>query len=102
MVEVPVTYGFTLHDFGDVFGTAIIHFLVGSHNFMITALGSCVKWPLEPIYTVDHEVGPWKMVALFPWFGFIVQLSRFDFFRTSIYNAFGPLTRYKPNVDQEE
>ena len=21
------------------------HFLLGSHNFMITALGSCVKWP---------------------------------------------------------
>ena len=22
------------------------HFLLGSHNFMVTALGSCVKWPL--------------------------------------------------------
>ena len=21
------------------------HFLLGSHNFMVTALGSCVKWP---------------------------------------------------------
>jgi len=26
-------------------GTAFGHFLVGSHNFMVTALGSCVKWP---------------------------------------------------------
>ena len=23
------------------------HFLLGSHNFMVTALGSCVKWPLR-------------------------------------------------------
>ena len=23
------------------------HFLLGSHNFMVTALGLCVKWPLE-------------------------------------------------------
>ena len=26
-------------------GTAFGHFLLGSHNFMVTALGSCVKWP---------------------------------------------------------
>ena len=32
----------TLHDLG----TAFEHFLLGSHNFMVTALGSCVKWPL--------------------------------------------------------
>ena len=32
----------TLHDFGGAFG----HFLLGSHNFMAAALGSCVKWPL--------------------------------------------------------
>ena len=24
---------------------AFRHFLWGSHNFMVTALGSCVKWP---------------------------------------------------------
>jgi hypothetical protein len=36
----------TLHDFGGVLGTAFEHFLLGSHNFMVTALGSCVKWPL--------------------------------------------------------
>jgi hypothetical protein len=23
------------------------HFLLGSHNFIVTALGSCVKWPLD-------------------------------------------------------
>ena len=37
----------TLHDFG----SALRHPLDtlgggGSHNFMVTALGSCVKWPL--------------------------------------------------------
>ena len=26
-------------------GTAFEHFLLGSHNFMVTVLGSCVKWP---------------------------------------------------------
>ena len=26
-------------------GTAFGHFHLGSHNFMVTALGSCVKWP---------------------------------------------------------
>ena len=26
-------------------GTAFEHFLLGSHNFMVTALDSCVKWP---------------------------------------------------------
>ena len=36
----------TLHDFGGVFRTTFGHFLFGSHNFMVTALGSCVKWPL--------------------------------------------------------
>ena len=24
---------------------AFEHFLLGSHNYMVTALGSCVKWP---------------------------------------------------------
>ena len=23
------------------------HFLLGSHNFIVTTLGSCVKWPLR-------------------------------------------------------
>ena len=26
------------------------HFHLGSHNFMVTALGSCVKWPLVKIH----------------------------------------------------
>ena len=33
----------TLHDFIRPFG----NFLLGSHNFMVMALGSCVKWPLH-------------------------------------------------------
>ena len=28
-------------------GTAFGHFILGSHNFMVMALGSCVKWPSE-------------------------------------------------------
>ena len=49
----PFTYDFTLHLrprghtrwFWRCVGTAFGHFLLGSHNFMVTALGSCVKWP---------------------------------------------------------
>ena len=36
----------TLHDFGGVLGQTFGHFLLGSHNFMVMALGPCVKWPL--------------------------------------------------------
>ena len=47
------TYGFTLHLrlcdhttwFWRCLGMAFGHFLLGSHNFMVMALGSCVKWP---------------------------------------------------------
>jgi hypothetical protein len=49
----PVTCDFTLHlrarDHATWFwrcvGMAFRHFLSGSNNFMVTALGSCVKWP---------------------------------------------------------
>ena len=34
----------TLHDFGGVLRWPLDTFLLGSHNFMVTALGSCVKW----------------------------------------------------------
>ena len=41
-LENPVT---TLQDFGGGLGTvAFGHFLLGSHNFTVTALGSRVKW----------------------------------------------------------
>ena len=36
-----------LHEFGRDVGTAFGHFLLGSHNIMLMALGSCVKWLLE-------------------------------------------------------
>jgi hypothetical protein len=53
-VEGMFIYGFTLHlrvhDHTTWFwrcrGTAFGHFLLGSHNFMVTTLGSCVKWLL--------------------------------------------------------
>jgi hypothetical protein len=41
------TWGFvtTLTWFWRRLGTAFRHFLLGSHNFLVTTLGSCVKWP---------------------------------------------------------
>ena len=33
----------TLDDFGGVLGRAFAHFLLGSHNFTVTVLGSSVK-----------------------------------------------------------
>jgi hypothetical protein len=37
----------TLNDFGGVLGRHLDTFLSGSHNLMVTALGSlCVTWPL--------------------------------------------------------
>ena len=53
LVLCPVTYEFTLllgpvttlHDFGGVLGRPLETFW-GSHNFMVTAFASCVKWPL--------------------------------------------------------
>jgi hypothetical protein len=36
----------TLHDLGGVLGRPLDTFLLGSHNFMVTALGSRAKWPL--------------------------------------------------------
>jgi len=57
LVEGPVMYAFTLtyhlkvrdHTmcFRRCLGTAFAHFLLGSHNFMVTSFGSCVKWPLH-------------------------------------------------------
>ena len=43
-----VVYGpSTLRDGGGVLGRPLDTFLLGSHNLMVTALGSsCVKWPL--------------------------------------------------------
>jgi hypothetical protein len=46
-----------------------------------------------PVYTMDLEVGLRKMDGLFPWS---------DFLQIEFYRVFGPLTRCKPNVDQEE
>ena len=43
----------TLHALGGVCRTAFWHFLLGSHNIMVTALGSCVRWPLGPLHTQD-------------------------------------------------
>ena len=47
----------TRHDFGGVLGRPLDAFLLGSHNFMVTALCSCVKWPVEQWmgeWTVDY------------------------------------------------
>ena len=51
---------------------------------------------LGPVYTMDHEVGPWKMAF------FHGPTSMVWFLKKSIYKAFVSLTRCKPNVDQVE
>jgi hypothetical protein len=49
----PVT---TLNDFRSVLGQPLdTHFLLGSHNFMVMALGSCVKWPLVSANCIKVE-----------------------------------------------
>jgi hypothetical protein len=50
----------------------------------------------ELVYTMDHEVIPWKM-AFFHNPTFMVQ-----FLKITIYKAFGALTMCKPNMEQEK
>jgi hypothetical protein len=53
------------------------------------------------VYIMDHEDGPWKIAfshGLTQWSNFHGPISQ----KKTIYKAFGPLTRCKPNVDQEE
>jgi hypothetical protein len=59
--------------------------------------GRCwmVHGNLGPVYTMDHVVGPWRMAFLHG------PTSMVRFLKKSIYKAFGPFTRCKPNVDQE-
>ena len=65
LVEGPVTYDFTLHLricdhinwFWRCLGTTFGHFLLGSHNFMVTALGS---WPLHS--NISHQSERPKLV----------------------------------------
>jgi hypothetical protein len=49
---------------GGCVGTAFGHFLLGSHDLMVMALGSCVKWPLLlhtarllQLLNVEHQTG---------------------------------------------
>jgi hypothetical protein len=39
----------TLHDFGCDLGVTFGHSLLGSQNYMVTVLGSCVKWSNSPM-----------------------------------------------------
>jgi hypothetical protein len=65
MVEGLITYGFTLYlrvrdhttSFRRCLGMALGRFLLGSHNSMVTALGSCVKWPSIMSYVMQRERG---------------------------------------------
>ena len=47
-----------LHGFGGVLGRPLNTFLLGSHNFMVTALGSCVKVALNIIFSAVAEFAP--------------------------------------------
>jgi hypothetical protein len=44
-----------IDDFGGCLGTTFGHFLLGSHNHMVTALGSCVEVALIPAFDVFLE-----------------------------------------------
>jgi hypothetical protein len=52
-------------------GTAFGHFLLGSNNFMVTALGSCVKWPLDSewiwVYKEELTIGVVRVESPFDW-----------------------------------
>ena len=58
----------TLHDFEGVLEPALGHFHLGSHHFVVTALGSCVKWPLyKPSrYANSQTVTHWPACARIP------------------------------------
>ena len=49
-----------LHEFGGVLGRPLDTFLLGSHNFMVTALGSCVRWPWS---LLEVQFGIWHLWA---------------------------------------
>ena len=57
------TWGFvtTLNDFGGVLGHPVDTFFWGSHNFMVTALGFCVEWPLVTFHR--DQQGPTHLEA---------------------------------------
>ena len=70
----------TLHNFGGALGQPLGHFLLGSHNLMVTALGSCVKWPL--VYKMNQRqqgqsgTGPSGPESWFEWLDDEAQPSR--------------------------
>jgi hypothetical protein len=51
----------TLHDFGGVLRQPLETLLLGCHNSMVTALGSCVKWPLDGTDLEICEERSWKV-----------------------------------------
>ena len=53
----------TLHDVGGVFRRPLDTFLLGSHNFMVTALGLCVKWPLVGTHGSQVVWPKWEATA---------------------------------------
>ena len=48
----------TQHDFWRCVGMAFRHFLLDFDNFMVAALGSCVKWSSGSLLHIDHEPRP--------------------------------------------
>jgi hypothetical protein len=68
-----VIHDFTLHLrvhdhttwFWRCLGTASRHFLSGSHNFMVTALGSCAKWPSH-CWLVDDLSEIFNFLCMWP------------------------------------
>jgi hypothetical protein len=50
----------TVHDLKGVLGRPLDTFLLGSHNFMVTALESCVKWPLMQLFVPSKQKSGWN------------------------------------------
>ena len=69
----------TLHDFGSGLGRPLDNSL-GSYNFMVTALGSCVKWPLDssfhhPIIDLCCECGLGENLAMYIYIYIYITLN---------------------------
>ena len=54
----------SLHDFAGLLGRPLNTFLLGSHNFMVTGIGTCVKWPSWPTLEPDGHTRVYNIVQV--------------------------------------
>ena len=70
------------------------HSNIGVQKIAMFDLGTCI---LGVVYIIDHEICPMSKGIVFYGHAFMVR-----FLKPCILKAFGPLTRCKPNVDQDK